>query len=510
MIESSELTNEYLAEVLAQIRHEKKYHKSKWFKPYPFQEKFYKAGNDTKRRLLMCANRVGKSFSEAMEMSFHLTGLYPEWWVGHRFDKPILAWAVGITGDSTRKVLQKELLGTPLGKDLESIGTGAVPKHLIDFDYLERDGHIVRIVKVKHVSGDSSVLEFRSTQQGEHTLMGATVDYIWLDEFDPYNSLSIYAQCVTRTATTGGHVVITATPEFGLTELIEMFLDEDNKELYWQGATWEDALHLDEETKKELLASIPEWQRDMRTRGLPVLGKGAVFAFKDSDVMCTKPEIDGWDDILWSLDLGEHHDETVLTLMVDKSSSVPDDSDEPQYYIYDQWVLGDDENGNNIRGYENVVKIIKSHIYCNAPIAYPSDGNKGGDGSYAQSLRNAGLNVLSTTARNPSKTNINGWGGDNKTAHAKSIEAGLHFMTDYMINGKLKVTQDCVEWFVEKRGYFRTGKKGADAFKGKDHCIDSSRYGFISVLGGRGMKASECQKGAPQFNYTPQEEYVYG
>ena len=52
---------------------------------------------------------IGKSFGEAAEMSFHLTGKYPSWYEGHRLEKPILAWCVGITGDSTRKVLQKEL-----------------------------------------------------------------------------------------------------------------------------------------------------------------------------------------------------------------------------------------------------------------------------------------------------------------------------------------------------------------------------------------------------------------
>jgi len=132
---------------------------------------------------------VGKSFSEAAEVAFHLTGLYPDWWEGHRFKKPILLWCVGITGDSTRKVLQKELFGTESGKDVKEIGTGAIPRDCIDFDNIEKDGNIVKIAKIKHhdVNGmydGYSTVEFRSTQQGEHVLMGATVDYIWLDEED--------------------------------------------------------------------------------------------------------------------------------------------------------------------------------------------------------------------------------------------------------------------------------------------------------------------------------------
>lgn len=130
--------------------------------------------------------KVGKSFSEAAEVTWHLTGLYPEWWEGRKFNYPILCWCVGITGDSTRKVLQKELFGTPMAKDNAALGTGAIPRDLVDFDTLERDGNKILIAKIKHHNADGvfdgwSTVEFRSTQQGEQVLMGATVDYIWMD-----------------------------------------------------------------------------------------------------------------------------------------------------------------------------------------------------------------------------------------------------------------------------------------------------------------------------------------
>ena len=129
---------------------------------------------------------VGKSYSEAYEFACHVTGLYPTWWTGKRFEKPILAWAVGITSDSTRKVLQKELFGTSMAKDAESIGTGTIPRRCIELDTIERDGNKILIAQIKHHNSRGefdgfSTLEFRSTQQGEHALMGATVDFIWLD-----------------------------------------------------------------------------------------------------------------------------------------------------------------------------------------------------------------------------------------------------------------------------------------------------------------------------------------
>lgn len=100
-------------------------------------------------------------------MTYHLTQDYPNWWVGHRFNEPILAWAVGITGESTQKVMQKELFGTENARFDALMGTGAIPKStIVD---TTRDGPRVLMAKIKGKNGIST-LEFRSTQQGEHTL----------------------------------------------------------------------------------------------------------------------------------------------------------------------------------------------------------------------------------------------------------------------------------------------------------------------------------------------------
>lgn len=201
-LDLSQLTAEQkleLIDLLSKRAEFLKYNKIQVFSPYPFQEKFYKASANYKSRFLCAGNRCGKTFSEAAEFSFHATGLYPDWYEGHRFVKAkmktadgrpdphdLIMWCVGITGDSTRKVIQKELFGTESAKELEAIGSGAIPRDCIDFDKIERDGHIIKIAKIKHhdefgnFDGYTTV-EFRSTQQGEHVLMGSTVDYIWLD-----------------------------------------------------------------------------------------------------------------------------------------------------------------------------------------------------------------------------------------------------------------------------------------------------------------------------------------
>ena len=61
-----------------------------FYEPYPYQLPFHEAKDDAgqraRQRCLMAGNKVGKTFSGAMELAYHLTGKYPDWWTGHRFD----------------------------------------------------------------------------------------------------------------------------------------------------------------------------------------------------------------------------------------------------------------------------------------------------------------------------------------------------------------------------------------------------------------------------------------
>ena len=67
------------------------------FTAYKKQREFFAAGKKHRERLLMAANRFGKTECGAAEMSYHLTGQYPADWPGKRFDKPVRAWAAGVS-----------------------------------------------------------------------------------------------------------------------------------------------------------------------------------------------------------------------------------------------------------------------------------------------------------------------------------------------------------------------------------------------------------------------------
>src|SRR5258706_11323160 len=57
---------------------------------YPKHLQFFAAGALHRERLFMAANRVGKTEGVGgYETTLHLTGVYPPWWEGRRFERPI-------------------------------------------------------------------------------------------------------------------------------------------------------------------------------------------------------------------------------------------------------------------------------------------------------------------------------------------------------------------------------------------------------------------------------------
>ena len=66
-------------ELLKELKQRERFNRVDAYDPYPYQLKFHKSGSEANQRLLMAANRIGKSYCGSMELSYHLTGLYPEW-----------------------------------------------------------------------------------------------------------------------------------------------------------------------------------------------------------------------------------------------------------------------------------------------------------------------------------------------------------------------------------------------------------------------------------------------
>ena len=246
---------------------------------------FFSAGANFRERGAIAANRVGKT--EGMggyEMVCHLTGLYPAWWDGKRFDHPIDAWASGDTSETVRDIIQQKLVGPP--EKEECWGTGLIPGDLLVG--FERRSHGVKncleSVMVRHVpTGGVSVLGFKSYEQGRKKFQGTAKHVIWNDEEPPED---VYDEELLRTMTCNGIVMNTFTPLSGITAIVLRFmpggkLPDAMHTRYTIQADWDDVPHLDKKTKDELYAALPPHQREARSKGVPVLGAGAIYPVEE-------------------------------------------------------------------------------------------------------------------------------------------------------------------------------------------------------------------------------------
>jgi len=192
---------------------------------YARHMEFFEAGASYRERCLMAANRVGKTYGGgAYETTCHLTGLYPDWWNGKRFKTPVRWWAAGKTNETTRDIVQSALLGdiSYNGSRKAVTGTGIVPGALIgSITWKQGVQDLVDTIKVRHVSGKWSTLGLKSYQQGRGSFEGTAQHGVWLDEEPPRD---IYGECLVRTATTGGLILLTFTPLEGHSQTVMQFL----------------------------------------------------------------------------------------------------------------------------------------------------------------------------------------------------------------------------------------------------------------------------------------------
>ena len=196
---------------------------------YPKHLEFFGAGARYRERAFIAGNRVGKSIAGGYEISLHLTGLYPDWWSGRRFDSPINAWACGKTNETTRDIVQRKLCGDIafVGNRKVLDGTGIIPFDTIGAPAWKAGvPDLVDAVRVKHVSGGWSNLGFKSYQQGRGAFEGTEQHVILLDEEPP---MDVYGECLIRTATVNGLIMLTFTPLAGMSEVVLQFSPKEDR-----------------------------------------------------------------------------------------------------------------------------------------------------------------------------------------------------------------------------------------------------------------------------------------
>ena len=422
------------------------------YKPYPKQVDFHNAGANKRERLFRAGNQLGKTWSSAYEVAFHLTGMYPDWWKGKRWNRAVTGWALGESMESTRDTMQRLVLGRP-----GEWGTGTIPLELLIGEPKRAQGiaDSVDCVFVRHISGGVSRLYFKSYEKGRSKLQGETLDFAALDEEPP---LDIYTEVLTRTNATKGIVWITFTPLLGMSEVVMRFLQQESPDRADINMTIEDVGHYSCEDIDRIVSSYPEHEREARAKGIPILGSGRIFPISEASITVEPFTIpDHWP-VICGVDFGIDHPSAAAWLAWDRDTDTT--------YVYDGYKI------SNETPKELVPRILQKGHWI--PVAWPADGlqrSKGDGIQLADMYRNEGANMLHEFAQLPETGDEEG-----KKSSRTSVEAGVMQMFDAMKKGKFKVFSTMKDWFDEFRLYHR---KDGQIVKLNDDLLSATRYGWV-------------------------------
>jgi phage terminase large subunit-like protein len=425
-----------------------------YYKPYPKQAEFHAAGAKYRERLLMAGNQTGKTLASAMELAMHVTGQYPSWWEGHRFDRAIRAWACGETSEVVRETTQLLLLGSS-GQH----GTGCIPKaSLVDVVPARGLADLADTIRVQHKSGDISTIALKAYSQGRERFQGATIDYLALDEEPPFD---VFSEALTRTNVTQGPCVLTFTPLKGVSSVVKRFIHEPSPQRNVTTMTLDDALHYSGEEKQKIIAQYPEHERATRTRGIPAMGSGRVFLVDEEKLLvepmssCPRHWVR-----LGGCDFGWDHPAAFVEIWWDRDMDI--------LYLVRTLRLR----------HKTPLQHVDAVRHWRLRWAWPHDGRNqtlaGAGVALARQYQDAGLDMMHEHATFED-------GG-------MSVEAGVQEMHDRMRGGRWKVFRgQNDEWLEEYAMYHR---KDGLLVKEGDDAISASRYALMMLRHGQSAAGS--------------------
>ena len=409
-----------------------------WYWPHARQQAFHAAGGVAPERLFLAGNRVGKTLAGAAEVAFHLSGAYPHWWRGVRFTHPVQAWAASVTREATRDILQACYLGGGGQRGVIDPARIVAQRH--------KGGGAVDVVAVRHSAGGESLLGFKSFDQGRSSFQGTARHVVHLDEEPP---LDVYQECLLRTLTVQGQMLLTMTPLLGLTPLLRHFLGNGKHEQQRAGkavirAGWADARHLDAAAQTRLRLSLPPHELAAREHGEVRVGKGLVYPVDEREVVVPRFSIPPHWRRIMGVDFGWSAPTAAVWLAHDVATDM--------VYVTDTYAVSERTPA------EHAASLLARGSFAAVCDPAGQAASQRDGGSLVELYANAGLHF--TLADN-------------------TVEHGLMVVLERLRTGRLKVFADLPDWWAEYRTYSRDAK--GRVVKENDHLLDATRYAVVSL-----------------------------
>lgn len=210
-------------------------------------------------------------------------------------------------------------------------------------------------------------------------------------------------------------------------------------------AQWDDVPHLTADQKKRLWESIPAYQRDARTKGIPQLGSGAIYPVPESDVACDAFDIPKHWPRCYALDVGWKRTAAVWGAL---------DREDDTVYLYSEHYRGQAEPVIHAAA-------IKSRGEWIPGVIDPAARGRSQDDGKQLLEQYRDLKLILEPADN-------------------AVESGIYAVWERLSTNKLRVFRSLSNWFAEYRIY-RRDEKGR-IVKENDHLMDTTRYLIASGL----------------------------
>lgn len=431
--------------------------------PYAKQREFHAAGSKHSERLFMAGNQLGKTYAGAAEAAYHLTGLYPDWWEGRKWDRPVRMWVGGESSAAIRDTSQKLLFGD-VASDRNNFGTGLLPKAALPDggpNWSRGVDSVIDNCSVRHKSGGLSSILFKTYEQGRTKWQGDTIDLIWFDEEPPAD---VYSEGLTRFTARDGMAFVTFTPLKGMSTVVRRFLHDKSSERHVVRMRMDEAPHMTAEMMAKALARYPEHERGTRANGEVMAGEGRVFSVAESLVRVEPFAIPAYWKHILGLDLGHGQSETAHPTA---AVWVAVDPDQDILYVYGTYR----RKGGSIPEHASVLRSRGA-----IPVAWPHDAlsaDRASGKAVSQHYKEQGCAMLATHAQ---------WADG-----SNSVWAGIVELQNRMESGRFKVFSTCADWFDEYRSYHMEDGKIVAI---DDDLLSATRYAIMMRKYARVLEAS--------------------
>lgn len=396
-----------------------------------------------KNRWVFGGNRSGKTECGAVESVYMSRGIHPY----RENRKDVFGWVVSLSTQVQRDVAQAKILNYIDPSWIEDVTMLSGKKDGLKYGVIDQ-------IRIKNVFGGTSVIGFKSCDQGREKFQGSSLDFVWFDEEPPED---IYRECVMRVLDKKGDIFGTMTPLKGLTFIYdEIYLNErQNSEVWYEFMEWADNPFLDKEEVDKLTLSLSEDQLETRRYGRFKASSGLVYPEFDENFHVIPPFFVpyDWQDTV-SIDPGLHNPLSAHWYAVDYDGNI--------YVVAEHF-----EAEKDIPYHADIIKKISKELNWkldkngNVSALIDSAANQktlAYSKSVTELFREYGINV------NP-KVN-------------KDMFTGIQRVKEYLNvkskHPKLYIFSNCVNLIREFKNY--RWQEGDTPKKYDDHALDELRY----------------------------------